>query len=309
MGRIIKLMGDGVLLEFASAVDAVQCAIELQDAMATANAGVPQDSQILLRVGINLGDVIVEGSDLYGDGVNIAARLEALAEPGSIVVSRTVFNHVRGKVKLGFDDLGDRQLKNIAEPVRIYRLRPSDEPAPMLPVLALPDKPSVAVMPFENMSGDSEQEYFADGISEDIITALSKWRWLFVIARNTSFVYKGKTIDIKQVGRELGVRYVLEGSVRKAGNRVRITAQLIEAAAGTHLWGERYDRDLADTFAVQDQITESVVGAIEPELQQVERQRAARKSPENLDAWDHYMRGLWWNYQFDPEGNRRAEHL
>jgi adenylate cyclase len=308
-GRVFKFMGDGVLVEFASAVDAVECAVQLQQGMESANADLPADRRIRLRIGINLGDVMVEGSDLYGDGVNIAARLEALADPGSVIVSRTVFNHVRGKVKLGFDDLGEQQLKNIAEPVRIYRLQPHGEAAVTRPTLALPDKPSIAVLPFENMSGDPEQEYFADGISEDIITALSKWRWLFIIARNTSFTYKRRAVDIKQIGRELGVRYVLEGSVRKAGNRVRITAQLIEAATGAHLWAERYDQDLADAFAVQDEIMGSVVGAIEPELRRVEQQRAARKSPEAMDAWDHHMRGLWRFHQFSPEDNADAARL
>jgi adenylate cyclase len=222
------------------------------------------------------------------------------------LVSRTVFNHVRAKVKLGFDDLGDQQLKNIAEAVRIYRVRLGGEAAM---ALALPNKPSIAVLPFANMSGDAEQEYFADGMVEDVTTALSRFRNLFVIARNSSFAYKGKSVDIKQIGRDLGVRYVLEGSVRKAGNRVRITAQLIEAATGAHLWAERYDRDLADAFAVQDEITGSVVGAIEPELRRVEQQRAARKSPETMDTWDHYMRGMWRFHQFNPEDNAKAERL
>ncbi|WP_292652041.1 adenylate/guanylate cyclase domain-containing protein [Mesorhizobium sp.] len=250
-GRIVKLMGDGVLVEFASAVNAVQCAVELQNAMAAANADVPQDSRIVLRVGINLGDVMVDGGDLYGDGVNIAARLEALADAGSIVVSRTVFNHVRGKVKLGFDDLGEQQLKNIAERVRIYRLRPDREAAMARPALALPDKPSIAVLPFTNMSGDPEQEYFSDGMVEDIIAALSRVRSFFVIARNSSFTYKGKAVNVKQVGLELGVRYVLEGSVRKAGNRVRITGQLIEAESGNHVWADRFDGSLEDVFELK----------------------------------------------------------
>ena len=308
-GRIFKVTGDGVLVEFASAVNAVQCAVDLQRAMATANVGQRGDTPVILRIGVNLGDVMVEGSDLYGDGVNVAARLEALADPGSVVVSRTVFNHVRGKVKFGFEDLGERQLKNIAEPVRVYRLRSDGEAAMARPALALPDRPSIAVLPFQNMSGDPEQDYFADGIVEDVITALARFRNLFVIARNSSFTYKGRAVDVKQVGRELGVRYVLEGSVRKAGSRVRITAQLIEAASGAHLWSERYDRDLADTFAVQDEITDNVVSAIEPEVLRVERQRAARKSPEAMDAWDHYMRGMWLFYQFDPASQDQASQL
>ena len=290
-GRIIKVMGDGVLVEFASAVDAVECAVGLQEAMETANAGLPEDRRIVLRIGINLGDVIVEGSDLYGDGVNIAARLEALADPGSVFVSRTVFNHVRGKVKLGFDDLGDQQLKNIAEPVRVYRVRASGEPMPR-PSLALPDKPSIAVLPFRNMSGEPEQEYFADGMVDDIITALSRFRSLFVIARNSSFAYKDRAVDVKQVGSELGVRYVLEGGVRKAADRLRITGQLIDASTGAHLWADHFDGALSEVFQLQDQVAASVVGAITPRLEEAEIERAKRKPTADLDAYDHYLRGL-----------------
>jgi adenylate cyclase len=278
------------------------------------NAQVPQDERIEFRIGINLGDVMVEGRDLYGDGVNIAARLEALAEPGGICISETVLNHARDKVPFELEDAGEQTLKNIARPVHVYRIvvDPSQRYAtsqPQPPALALPDKPSIAILPFTNMSGEPDQEYFADGITEDIITALSKWRWFFVIARNSTFAYKGKQVDTKQVGRELGVRYVLEGSVRKAANRVRITAQLIEAASGNHLWAERYDRNLADIFGVQDEITESVVGAIEPELLLVERQRAARKRPENMDAFDHYLRAMWRFYQFTADDHAEAERL
>jgi adenylate cyclase len=308
-GRIVKLMGDGVLVEFTSAVNAVACAVELQKRMAAANDGVLEHQRIVLRIGINLGDVIVEGGDLYGEGVNIASRLEGIAEPGSILVSGTAYDYVKNKAGVGFDELGAQSLKNMGEPVRVYRVRPEGEVAIARPALALPDKPSIAVLPFENMSGDAMQEYFADGMVEDIITALSRFRNLFVIARNSSFTYKGRAVDVKQVGRELGVRYVLEGSVRKASNRLRITAQLIEAATGAHLWSERYDRDLADTFAVQDEITESVVSAIEPEMLLVERQRAARKNPDTMDAWDYYMRGMWLFYQFDPASQDRAAHL
>jgi TolB-like protein/Tfp pilus assembly protein PilF len=267
------------------------------------------------RIGINVGDVMIQGADLLGDGVNIAARLEQMAEPGGILVSGTVWEQIDGKLAFPCTYAGEQTAKNIARPVRTYRVAwdQTEAAGPSLgrgsAAPALPDKPSIAVLPFANIGGEAEQEYFADGISEDIITALSKWRWLFVIARNTSFVYKGRAIDIKQVGRDLGVRYVLEGSVRKAGNRVRISAQLIEAATGAHLWAERYDRDLADAFAVQDEISESVVGAIEPELLQVERQRAARKSPESMDAWDHYMRGMWRFYQFTVDDNAEAERL
>jgi TolB-like protein/class 3 adenylate cyclase/Flp pilus assembly protein TadD len=306
-GRVFKIAGDGALVEFASAVNAVECAIELQRQMAEANAGLLEDRRIQLRVGINLGDVMVEAGDLYGDGVNIAARLEGIAEPGRVFISGTVFDYVRNKLAAGFEDLGSQSLKNIAEPVRVYCVLPAGAAGAAPPTVTIPDKPSIAVLPFENMSDDPAQEYFADGMVEDIITALSRFRNLFVIARNSSFTYKGRTVDVKQVGRELGVRYALEGSVRRIGDRVRITAQLIEAATAVQLWSERYDCELANTFAVQDTITESVVGAIEPEVQQVERQRAARKSPENLDAWDHYMRGLWRSYQFNAEDNVQAE--
>jgi len=305
VGRIVKLMGDGLLVEFASAVDAVQCAVELQNAMAAANAEAPQESRILLRVGINLGDVVVEGSDLYGDGVNIAARLEGLADPGSIFVSRTVFNHVRGKVKLGFDDLGEQQLKNIAEPVRTYRVIDAPAVAHTVPKV-IADRPSIAVLPFENMSGDAEQEYFSDGMVEEIITALSRLRWLFVIARNSSFAYKGRAVDVKRIGRELGVRYILEGSVRKAGNRVRITGQLIDTSTGVHLWADRFDGALEDLFDLQDQVTASVVGAIAPKLEQAEIERAKQKPTASLDAYDYYLRGMAAVHLWTREGNEEA---
>jgi len=305
-GRIIKLMGDGVLVEFASAVDAVQCAVELQNEMAAANADVSQDSWIVLRVGINLGDVVVEGSDLYGDGVNIAARLEALAEPGSIIVSRTVFNHVRGKVKLGFDDLGEQHLKNIAEPVRIYRLRRHVEGAVARPVLAVPDKPSIAVLPFTNMSSDPEQEYFVDGLAEDLITDLSKVPGLFVISRHSAFAYRGKTIDIRSVAKDLGVRFVVEGSVRRAAMRIRITAQLIDAEDGTHRWADRFDRDLADVFLLQDEVVGRIVSALAgllPSARPISSQRAA-----NLEAYELFARGRVLVTQ-SIEGNREARRL
>ncbi|MGE0117361.1 MAG: adenylate/guanylate cyclase domain-containing protein [Dongiaceae bacterium] len=314
-GRIVGTAGDNVLAEFASAVQAVRSAVAVQRALGRHNADLDVSRRMNFRVGINVGDVIVQGADLLGDGVNVAARLEQMAEPGGIVVSGTVWEQIQGKVEFPCSYLGEQTAKNIARPLRTYRVD-WEQPdmrvagsggAPEVPVL--PSKPSIVVLPFANVGGDPEQEYFADGISEDIIMALSRLRWLFVIARNTSFTYKGKATDVRQVARELGVRYVMEGSVRKAGDRVRITAQLIEASTAAQLWSERYDRDLANTFAVQDAITESVVGAIEPELQQVERQRAARKSPENMDAWDHYMRGLWRNYQFTAEDNLRAERL
>lgn len=314
-GRVIGTAGDSVLAEFGSAVQAVRSAVAVQRALERRNADLQEPRRMRFRIGINVGDVMVQGTDLLGDGVNIAARLEQMGEPGSIFVSGTVWEQIEGKLTFPCSFVGEQTAKNIARPVRTYRVvwevqevaAAAPGSAAMAP--ALPEKPSIAVLPFTNMGSDREQEYFADGISEDIITALAKSRWLFVIARNTSFVYKGKAVDIKQIGRDLGVRYVLEGSVRKAGNRVRVTAQLIEAATGTHLWSERYDRDLADTFGVQDEITESVVGAIEPELLQVERQRAAHKSPENLDAWDHYLRGMWRFHQFSLEDSALAEKL
>jgi adenylate cyclase len=282
-GRIVKTTGDGLLVEFPSVVDAVRCAVEVQRAIPERDTGVAADSRIELRIGINLGDVIVEGDDLYGDGVNIAARVEALADVGGVFVSNTVHDHVRDRLPFVFEHLGEQQVKNIARPVRVYRVGPrasgphaagtaAVQPAPALP---LPDKPSIAVLPFTNMSNDPEREFFADGIAQDIVTALSRIRWLFVIARNSSFTYRGRAVDVKQVGRELGVRYVLEGSVRKAGGRVRIAAQLVEAETGKHDWAERYDRDLADIFALQDEITEAVAIAVAPAIADAEGLRKA----------------------------------
>src|SRR5277367_1965451 len=316
-GRIVKTTGDGMLVEFASVVDAVRCAVEVQQAMPERNTGVSADKRIELRIGINLGDVIVEGDDLYGDGVNIAARIEALADAGGVFVSNTVHDHVRDRLPFVFEDLGEQQVKNIARPVRVYRVRTTlTHPAANAPgsplsrnagegaerprreagegtrLLPLPDKPSIAVLPFANMSGDPEQEYFADGMVEEIITALSRIRWLFVIARNSSFTYKGQSVDVKQVGRELGVRYVLEGSVRKGGGRVRITGQLIDAVTGTHLWADRFDGSLEDVFELQDKVAISVAGVIEPTLRQSEIERARRKRPDSLDAYDLYLRAL-----------------
>ena len=298
-GRIVRTTGDGLLVEFASVVDAVRCAVEVQRDMAQRNDPVPIDRRIEFRIGINLGDIINDGDDIFGDGVNIAARLEALAEPGGICVSRVVRDQVRDKLPIGFEDRGEQRVKNIARPVRIYRVlldagakavaSSSPEPA----TRAQPpfrDRPSIAVLPFQNMSGDPEQEYFADGMVEEIITALSRIRWLFVIARNSSFVYKGQAIDIKQVGRELGVRYVLEGSVRKAGNRVRITAQLIEALDGAHLWADRFDGSLEDIFDLQDKVASSVAGVIEPALQAAETARSANRPTHDLTAYDLYLR-------------------
>jgi len=288
-GRIVKTTGDGLLVEFASVVDAVTCALATQRGISERNTGIPADQRIEFRIGINLGDVIVEEGDIYGDGVNIAARLEALAEPGGICVSRVVHDQVRDKLDVAFEDLGEQQVKNIARPVHVWRLQLGTKPARAAP-LALPDKPSIAVLPFANMSGDPEQEYFADGMVEEIITALSCIRWLFVIARNSSFTYKGQAVDVKQVGRELGVRYVLEGSVRKAGGRVRITAQLIDALTGTHLWADRFDGSLEDIFDLQDKVASSVAGVIEPALQAAEMRRSAARPTTDLTAYDLYLR-------------------
>jgi adenylate cyclase len=267
-GRIFKTTGDGVLVEFASAVDAVRCAMEIQRAMVEHNADMPEDRRIEFRIGINVGDIIIDEGDIYGDGVNIAARVEALATPGAVCLSENAYQQVKGKLALDISDMGERHLKNIAQPVRIYSVRLDG--ALERPALTLPDKPSIAVLPFQNMSGDPEQEYFADGMVEDIITGLSRIRWLFVIARNSSLAYKGKSMDVRRVGRDLGVRYVLEGSVRKAAGRVRITAQLVEAESTRHIWAERYDRAIDDIFALQDDITMSTVAAIEPSLRQAE---------------------------------------
>ncbi len=298
-GRIFKLMGDGLLAEFASVVDAVNCASNLQRAIAERNEGLSQPQRIDLRIGVNLGDVIVEGDDRHGDGVNIAARLQQLCEPGGVAVSGTAYDHLQGKIDLALDFAGERQVKNMARPVRVYQAR--REGLRVAEALALPDKPSIAVLPLTNLSGDPEQEYFADGITEDIITELSKFRTLFVIARNSSFALKNQTLDAKQIGSKLGVRYVVEGSVRRAGNRVRITAQLIDAAEDKHIWAQRYDRDLEDMFAVQDEVTLAIVTAIEPQLSLSERKRALRKPPESLDAWENYQRGLWHAFQYKAE--------
>jgi adenylate cyclase len=293
-GRIVKTTGDGVLIEFGSVVGAVRCAIALQKLMSERNAGVPDARRMDLRIGVHLGDVLVEGDDILGDGVNIAARLEGIAEPGGICISEDAFRQVRGKVDAEFDDIGEQSLKNIARPLRVYRYRSLPAAAPELPTpaLSLPDKPSIAVLPFQNLSGDPEQEYFADGMVEEIITALSRIRWLFVIARNSSFTYKGQAVDLKQVGRELGVRYVLEGSVRKAGGRVRITAQLIDTTTGAHLWADRFDGSLEDVFELQDKVAASVAAVIEPALRAVEIRRASERETRDLTAYDLYLRAL-----------------
>jgi adenylate cyclase len=314
-GRIVKTTGDGMLVEFASAVDAVTCAMGVQGKMAERNGtGSPQ---IAFRIGINVGDIIIEGDDIFGDGVNIAARVESECEPGRVYLSDDAFRQVRGKTAFAFDDIGERMLKNIDHPVRIYAVRPhaersgasSDGARSLLDAgkpLTLPDKPSIAVLPFQNLSGDPTQDYFADGVVEDIITALSQFSSLFVIARNSSFTYKGRTVDVKQVGRELGVRYVLEGSVRKSGSRVRITGQLIEAATGAHLWAEKIDGALKDVFALQDEVTARVTGAIEPSITQAEIDRARVKPTSNLDAYDWFLRALPPFYQFRKDGSEIA---
>jgi len=310
-GRIVKRTGDGVLIEFSSAVDAARCAIDVQRGMGERNAGVSPERRIELRIGIHVGDIMIEDDDIFGDGVNIAARLESIAQPGGICISDDAYRQVRGKVNVNFQDSGEQELKNIARPVRVYQLRPEAATAAAKPAsgLALPDKPSIAVLAFQNMSGDVEQEFFADGIAEDIITALSKAHWLFVIARNSSFSYKGKSVDVREVGRDLGVRYVLEGSVRKAGNRVRITAQLIDATSGHHVWAERYDRALEDIFAVQDEITRSIIGAIAPGIVAAEIQRTRGKEAAQLGQWERVMRAHWHVWRFTREDCREAFHL
>jgi adenylate cyclase len=307
-GHIVKTTGDGMLVTFASAVDAVRGAVEFQRSMSSQNADVQQDIRLEFRIGIHVGDIITDDSDIFGDGVNIAARLEGMAEPGGVFISDDTYRQIRGKIDVACDDLGPQVLKNIAEPMRVWQVAFDEgtarsQPAP---ALALPDKPSIAVLPFQNMSGDPEQEYFADGMVEDIITALSRFKMLFVIARNSSFTYKGRAVDIKQVGRELGVRYVLEGSVRKAAERVRITGQLIDAANGSHLWADRFDGDLGDIFALQDEVTLKVVSAIQPKLMQTEIGLATRRRPGSLNAHDLVLRALPHIYANTREGAAQA---
>jgi len=290
-GRIVKRTGDGILIEFASAVDAGRCAIEIQRGMDERNKLASPDRQIQLRIGIHVGDIIIEEGDIFGDGVNVAARLEGIAEPGGICISEDAYRQVRDKLDNAFEDAGEQQLKNIARAIRVYHLKFNESGAPQPPpALALPEKPSIAVLPFQNMSGDPEQEYFADGMVEEIITGLSRIKWLFVIARNSTFTYKGRSTDVKQIGRELGVRYVLEGSVRRSTDRVRITCQLIGSTSGGHIWAERYDRRFDDIFALQDEIAQSVAGAIEPTLWLAEVARVKRKRPDSLDAYDLVLR-------------------
>jgi adenylate cyclase len=309
-GRIFGSAGDRVIADFASAVDAVQCAVAVQDAIGKGNNALPADQQLRFRIGVHIGDVLVKGENLFGDGVNIAARLKALAEPGGICVSAAIRDQIGSRLPLAFTDLDEQQVKNISQRVHVYSVAASrmieatEAPAPG-PLL--PDKPSIAVLPFVNMSSNPGQEFLTDGIAEDIITSLSRYSELFVIARNSSFTYKDRTVDVKRVGRELGVRYVLEGSLRSAGNRVRVTAQLVEAEAGNHVWANRYDRDLSDIFALQDEITEAVATAVAPAIADAERQRAMRKPPGSLDAWAAYQRGLWHMSKFTSADNQLAE--
>jgi adenylate cyclase len=312
-GRIVKTTGDGVLAEFPSVVDAVRNAVEIQRALAEREAAVSEDRRIAFRVGVNLGDIVVKGDDILGDGVNVAVRLEGLAAPGGICISGDVFRQIDGKLDLDVEDMGERKVKNIRNPIRVYQVvtdgKGTSTVASELPELELPDKTSIAVLPFDNLSDDPDQEYFADGIAEDVLTALSRFNWLFVIARNSSFTYRGKAVNVKQVARELGVRYVLEGSVRKAGERVRIAIQLIDALSDNHVWAERYDRDLEDIFAVQDEIVERIVGNLEPELLLAETARAHDKRPGDMRARDKYYRALWHLYRFSRDEHAEAQRL
>ena len=289
-GHIIDTAGDGILAEFPSVVNAVKCAVAIQSKMAERNVAIELDRRMQFRIGINIGEIIYDQARIYGEGINVAARLENIAEPGGICISSKVHEEISGRIDLAYQDIGEQQLKNIARPVRAFRVH-LDSVAPTA-ALVLPNKPSIAVLPFQNMSGDPEQEYFADGMVEEIITVLSRIPWLFVIARNSSFTYKGRLVDVKQVGRELGVRYVLEGSVRKSANRVRITGQLIDVTTNAHLWAERFDGTLEDIFDLRDQVATNVAGAIAPKLEQAEIERAKRKPTESLDAYDYYLRGM-----------------
>jgi adenylate cyclase len=311
-GRIVKTTGDGLLVEFASVVDSLRCAVEFQTAMADSNVPLPPERRIEFRIGVHQGDIVVEDGDIFGDGVNVAARLEGLAEPGGICVSARVQEDAAGRLDLAFEDMGDQALKNIARPVRAYRVvtTAGSASAPAKSGPPLPNKPSIAVLPFANLTGDPEQEYFADGMVDEIVTALSRIRWLFVIAQNSSFSYKGQSPDVKQVGRELGVRYVLEGSVRKAGGRVRITAQLIDTTTGAHLWADRFDGSLDDVFELQDKVASSVAGVIEPALQAAESARSAARPTADLTAYDLYLRGhalFWSSARHVPEALRLLE--
>jgi adenylate cyclase len=317
-GRVVDSPGDNLLAEFPTATDAVSCAVEVQGSLKVRNAALPMDRKMEFRIGVHMGEVRVEGERVYGDGVNIAARLEGLAEPGGVCISRTVHEQVQHKLELAYEDLGEQELKNIPYPVQAYgvRLEPKadirTESLPGMGELTVPGfggRPAIAVLPLDNLSGDPEQEYFADGIAEDLITRLSSWRGFPVISRNSSFVYKGKAVDVKRVSRELGVRYVVEGSVRKAGDRVRISAQLIDASTGAHVWAERYDRKLDDIFTLQDEITEAIVASVHPELLRFEQERIARQDPENLDAWETAQRGWWHLWRLSKEDNAKARSI
>lgn len=311
-GRIVKLMGDGTLVEFASVVDAVTCAVAIQEGMAGRNAEAPNDRRLELRIGVHLGDIIVEGEDIYGDGVNLAARLEGLAEPGGICLSQQAFDQIETKLDLAYEDLGEQQVKNIRRPVRVYRVKATQtqpEHRNEMPSHSTMERLAVAVLPFNNMSDDPEQEYFADGLTEDLITALTHWRSFPVIARNSCFAYKNKAVDIKQAAHELGARYVLEGSVRKSGARVRIAAQLIDGANGHHLWAERYDRDLEDIFEVQDDMAQRIAAVVAPELDKAELQRSTDKRSEDLDAWDLCLRAKPLLREKTHDGNANAREL
>ncbi len=305
-GRIVKFMGDGLLAEFPSVVEAVQCAIDIQRSMIGREAELPDEQRIRLRIGVNLGDIIVEGSDIYGDGVNVAARLEALADPGGICISGPAFDTVDGKLDLAFEDIGEQQMKNIAKPVRVYRLASGSPqegpPTHLTEPLPLPDKPSIAVLPFTNMSGDPEQEYFSDGITEDIITELSRFGALEVVARNSTFVFRDKAINVQDAGNVLGARYLLEGSLRKASNRIRLTAQLIDVETGKHIWADRYDRELEDIFAIQDELVHSIVATLVGRLESADTERSLRKPPESLAAYDYYLKALQLDRRYDVEG-------
>jgi adenylate cyclase len=312
-GRVFGGAGDSVIAEFASPVEAVRCGVEIQQELETRNAELPEDRRMQFRIGVNLGDVMAEGENLFGDGVNIAARLEQLAEPGGIYVSDDIYRQVEGKVDVALDDLGEQRVKNITKPVRVFRARLGEDTAAgtigSSEPLPLPDKPSIAVLPFENMSGDTEQGYFADGITEDITTALSRISGLFVIARNSAFTYKGKLVDVRQVGRELGVRYLLEGSVRKAGDRLRITGQLVDTGTGAHLWADKFDSTSEDVFDLQDRVTATVAGAIEPSVTQAEIERASLKPTDNLKAYDCLLKALVESQLYSREGVDRAIRL
>ncbi len=310
-GRIVKTTGDGILVEFPSVVDAVRCAVAVQRGLTEREAEVREERRIELRIGVNLGDIVIDGDDILGNGVNVAARLEGLAEPGGVCVSGTVHEHVAGKLDLDFEDMGSQEVKNIAEPVRVWRWAANTGARALGPAMTvapppLPDKPSIAVLAFENMSGDPEQEYFSDGVAEDIITGLSRNRGFFVIARNSSFTYKGQAVDVTQIARDLGVRYVLEGSVRKAGNRVRISAQLIDATTGNHIWAERYDHDLDDIFRVQDEVTQSIVAALPGQLEAADLERARHKPTKNLAAYEYVLRGRDHHHRETKDDNEEA---